>query len=88
MDQPFTIKMGFRRHYFSVVERLFWPVGTHVFRSLPLWRGECCREVKNCSNLSFPGHGIRSRKDASESNSDDEDMVTSSEEEKETHEQG
>ena len=44
--------------------------------------------LKNCSNLSLPGHGIRSRKDASESDSDDEDMETSSEEEKETREQG
>ena len=58
------------------------------FWLLPLWRGGCCREVKNCVKLSLPGHGIRSRKDASESDSDDEDMETSSEEEKETREQG
>ena len=44
--------------------------------------------LKNCVKLSLPGHGIRSRKDASQSDSDDEDMETSSEEEKETHEQG
>ena len=40
--------------------------------------------LKNFSNLSLPGHGIRSRDDASESDSDDEDIETSSEEEKET----